>query len=564
MNSLILLGAAAVILAIAYCVYGRVLARWFEVDDKRPTPAHTKRDGVDFVPTHRIVLFGHHFASIAGAGPIVGPILAIYFGWGAVAIWLLVGCIFIGGLHDFSALILSVRNKGVSVATLIENYIGRSGRILFLSFCSAALILIIAVFAGMVADTFAKVPAVATSSLLFIAIAPLFGCVVTRLKVPLWLGSLVFVPLTFFCVFVGNWFPLDIQGLGIAEAHVRTAWILLLMFYCAVAATLPVWLLLQPRDYLNSWLLYAMILFGVLGIALTRPAIELPAFTGFVAPSFEGVGTCAFPFLFITVACGACSGFHALVASGTTSKQLARERDALSIGYGGMLLEALLGIIAIISVAWLGKDALTAAVVGGTKPPQLFAGGLQHFGAPLGLPEGLGGEFVMLALAAFLMTTLDTATRIARLTFEELLNRPSSLVPRHSNNEGRKTKDDMLSAFRPYLVTAVVVALSALLALTDAMTLWPVFGAANQLLAALVLLVATLWLIRKRKRAFWATLLPMAFMLAVSATGLVQMAYASFAAHTPVLGALAALLLLLTAFLLALSLRCITAEAHRR
>lgn len=558
---LLVLGAAA--FALAYRLYGRFLSRVFGLDSSRPTPAHAQRDGVDFEPAHRFVLFGHHFASIAGAGPIVGPILASYFGWGAVVLWLLLGAIFVGGVHDLAAMAISIRERGRSIAGLIDGYVGYLGRQLFLVFSLAALILVVAVFAGMVADTFVQTPAVATSSILFIAMAPVFGWLVYRHGLSLRTGSFVFVPLVFLSVAVGVWFPLDLHGLfGLDAAVARKVWVWALMVYAAAASVLPVWLLLQPRDYLNAYLLYAMMAFGVLGILVFRPGIELPAFAGWSAVGFGGRSTPIFPLLFVTVACGACSGFHSLVASGTTSKQLDREKDALPIGYGGMLIEGVLGFVALITVAYLSREQLgeqLAAAKGAA--PVLFARGLATFGARLGVPPEIGMAFVSLSVSAFLMTTLDTATRLARFTLQELVQPMGG------------TGGDELSVPRQvfankHAATAVVVLASAWLAFTDAQRIWPVFGASNQLLAALALLVATLWLIRHQARRAWVTFFPMIFMLAVSGTGLAQLARRELCATAgkgnAALGVIAAGLVVLSILLVVLAARSVRRELRAR
>lgn len=559
--TLLVLGLAAY--ALAYRLYGRFLEHVFGLDPSRKTPAHAQRDGVDYVPAHKFVLFGHHFASIAGAGPIVGPVLASYFGWVPVVAWLVVGAIFVGGVHDLAAMAISVREKGRSIAGLIDGYVGYAGRQLFLAFSLAALILVVAVFARMVADTFVQTPAVATSSLLFVAMAPVFGALVYRRGMSLRTGSLIFVPLVFLSVAVGVWFPVDLQvlcGLG-PEAAMRT-WIWVLMAYAAAASVLPVWLLLQPRDYLNAYLLYGMMAFGLLGILAFRPAIELPAFAGWSAANFGNHATPMFPLLFVTVACGACSGFHSLVASGTTSKQLDREQDALPVGYGSMLVEGILGFVALVSVAWLSRAQL-GEQLGTAKlsAPVLFAQGLAVFGERLGVDRTVGMAFVSLSVSAFLMTTLDTATRLARFTLQELLQPVGG---------GTLAVDGVprQQAANKFVATAAVVLASAGLAFTDAQRIWPVFGASNQLLAALALLVATLWLLRNHARHAWVTLLPMLFMLAVSGTGLAQLAVRELGSGAagkgnPVLGGIAAALVLLSAVLVVLAVRSVLPGARK-
>lgn len=514
MNGAMILGFAILFYLIAYFLYGGFLARLFGLNKNNPTPAHTMNDGVDYVPAKPFILFGHHFASIAGAGPIVGPIAASYFGWGAVLLWLLFGCVFIGAMHDMGAMVLSIRNKGKSIASVIENFIGYKGRVLFLSFCWATLILVVAVFAEMIADGFMATPSVATSSLLFIAIAPVFGWLVYRRGVSILVASCIFVPLVFFFVWLGTVIPLDLEP--VFHAHTRLAWLIILMIYAASASMLPVWLLLQPRDYLNSYLLYAMLIFGIAGIFIAAPAVELPAFAGTYASAAEGKPlTCFFPFLFVTIACGACSGFHSLVASGTTAKQLDNENDAKSVGYGGMLLEGVLGVVALVAVACF------AGAKGG--PQAKFAGGLAHFGANLGLPEDIGFAFVSLAVSAFLLTTLDTSTRLARFCWQELVAPPDTgSAPAPGVSPVRKAVGNVWTATIGTVVLVILLSCSG----SDS-ELWPIFGSANQLMAALTLLVISLWLVSRKVNPF-ISVVPMIGMLAVSVTALVQLAMAQF------------------------------------
>ncbi len=514
MNGAVLLLAATAYFVVAYVWYGRFLDRMFGVDSSRPTPATTRTDGVDYVPTPLPVLFGHHFASIAGAGPIVGPVLAIYLGWVPTVLWIAFGCVFIGAMHDFAALFLSVREEGRSIGHIIEKLMGYSGRQIFLLFCWAALVLVVTIFALLVAKTFVANPAVATASLLFVAMAPLFGWLVYKQGLSLVTGSLIFVPALFAAVWVGSWFPLDLEALfGCSPESARTIWLLVLFAYVFVASTIPVWLLLQPRDYLNSYLLYAMMLLGFLGILVAMPTFRLPAFAGWSAVNPKGSTVPVFPLLFVTVACGACSGFHALVCSGTTSKQISNERHIRPVGYGGMIVEGVLAVIALISVAFLTRTEYNELLVAKSSV-SAFASGLASFVGRLGVPEAIGGTFIALAISAFLLTSLDTATRLTRFTWQELL------LPR----AGRQ--DQPMTGLRKFFSNAFVatllsVAAAGYLAFSgDGMTIWPVFGASNQLLAALTLLAVTLYLI-KHKRNCLVALLPLLFMLIISGWALV-------------------------------------------
>lgn len=569
MNAFYLLFGSIFIYGLAYLLYGGFLKRLFGLDPQRPTPAHALRDDIDYAPAKAFVLFGHHFASIAGAGPIVGPILAIYFGWVPVILWLLLGCVFIGALHDFSAVILSIRNQGRSIASVIENYIGYAGRQLFLIFCWATLVLVVAVFAKLVAAGFMKTPAVATSSLLFIAIAPVFGWLVYHRGLSILKGSILFVPLVFAFIWIGTLIPLDLaQLLGTSPSQTKTIWILILMLYCGLASTLPVWLLLQPRDYLNSYLLYGMLLFGLVGIIAYQPTLQMPAFEGWVATDFLNTQTNLFPFVFITIACGACSGFHSLVASGTTAKQLNREQDALPVCYGGMLLEGVLGVIAMIAVAYLSREQILQA--GGTADASsLFASGLATFGSCLGIPQKFGAVFVSLSVSAFLLTSLDTATRLARFTLQELCSpRKASTSACEPIADGVPSQHQSRFArilSMPFVATFLSVILALWLTFGESDRIWPVFGAANQLLASLTLLVASLWLIRHRPLKSLVTLIPMFIMLSVSSVGLYQLAVRNFSpqGNTP-LAIICVLLLVLAAVLALFSLQSITREIKSR
>jgi carbon starvation protein len=547
MNGIVLLLGATALFAVAYFFYGRLLERVLGVDPARPTPAKTRGDGVDYVPAHPAVLFGHHFASIAGAGPIVGPIAAAYFGWGAVVAWVVLGCIFIGAVHDMVSLYLSVRHEGRSIASVIETVLGRPGKLLFLLFCWSTLILVCAEFTRQVALTFVNAPEVATASLLFIALAVVFGLAVNRLKVPLLPATVVFVPVMFAFIWVGTKAPLDLcRMFGLSPAGAQTAWSVVLLAYCFLASTLPVWLLLQPRDYLNSYLLYAMMGLGFLGVFAAAPAVNLDAFVGWRAPNAKGAMTPLFPFLFITIACGACSGFHSLVASGTTAKQLASERHIRPVAYGGMLLEGVLAILALLAVGSFAQPELLDKL-GSQSAVGLFAGGLASFCTKFGIPYEAGKVFMSLAVSAFLMTSVDTATRLARFTWQELFAGP----------QGRtKTPNPFVSPVsNMYVATGLVVALVALLLLGNpeaAKNLWNVFASANQLLAGLTLFTASLWLYKNRK-AWWITLFPMLFMLAVSSAGLWLLCTGSWKAGNPTLGVVTAILLALAAVLVLLA-----------
>ncbi len=520
MNGALLLIIASACFLAGYFIYAGMIARKLGVDPSKPTPAHTRKDGVDFVPAHPAVLFGHHFASIAGAGPIVGPVLAAEFGWASVALWIILGCVFIGAAHDMISLFLSIRHGGESIGSVIGTILGRPGKVLFLLFSWSALILVVTEFTRQIAVTFVADPAIATASLLFIAEAILFGLCVNKLKVSVLAASLVFVPLMFASVWFGSLIPFDLVKLfGLTPETTRIVWTLVLLVYCFIASTCPVWILLQPRDYLNSYLLYAMMVLGFLGVFVAHPTLSTDAFAGFSAVGRSGAADLLFPFLFVTVACGACSGFHALVASGTSAKQLDSERSIRPIAYGGMLLEGVLAIIALIGVAGTyasQKDYVSA--IQGMEPVQMFAATIAGFCVKIGIPQRVAESFMLLSVSAFLMTTIDSGTRLARFSWQELVD----ALP--CEGAAKKTARNM------YFGTALVVLLAAGLLLGSPATakqLWTIFASANQLLAALTLLAATLWF-AKNRRPCWITAIPMVFMMCVSSIALGMLFWKSF------------------------------------
>ena len=532
MNGATLLLLASACFLVGYFLYAKMIERKLGVDPSIPTPAHTKKDGVDFIPAHPTVLFGHHFAAIAGAGPIVGPVLAAEFGWGSVALWIILGCIFIGAAHDMISLFLSIRHGGESIGTVIGTILGKPGKILFLLFSWSALVLVVSEFTRQIAGTFVDDPAIATASLLFIAEAILFGLCVNKWKMSVLWSSLIFVPVMFAFVWVGNVYPLDLVKLcGWSPETVRMVWTIVLLVYCFFAATCPVWILLQPRDYLNAYLLYAMMALGFLGVFIAHPTLQLDAFTGLVGEGRFGPQL-LFPLLFVTVACGACSGFHALVASGTSAKQLDSEKGVRPVAYGGMLLEGVLAIIALIGVAGaFASQQEYVEAIKAKEPVQMFASTVAAMCVKLfsaiGLEQELGKRiaesFMLLSVSAFLMTSVDAGTRLARFSWQELIGKPTeeSGVPKKV-------------AYNMYFGTFFVVALAAALLLgasNTAKQLWTIFASANQLLAALTLLSATLWFVKNKKPA-WITGFPMVFMLGVSSLALGTLCWKSFTGET--------------------------------
>ena len=521
MNAAVLLIISIAILVVGYIFYGGWLSKKWGVDPNKVTPAHTMEDGVDYVPAKAPVLMGHHFSSIAGAGPINGPIQAAVFGWVPVALWVLIGGIFFGGVHDFGALFASVRNKGKSIGTVIEDSIGLKAKRLFLIFAYLTLLLVVAAFASIVANTFkatflenGAVDIAASSanastamiSIFFIVLAIFFGFFVYRRNAPLGISTIIGVALIAIAMVVGlKWHPLYLS---------YETWMIICGIYILVASVTPVWILLQPRDYLSSFLLYGMMILAVVGIIGCHPSIDtMPAFTGFkdtLAPTGSSIGY-LFPALFVTIACGAISGFHSLVGSGTTAKQLNREQDAQPIAYGGMLIESALAIISLCAVAYIWKDYADGTTV---VPTAVFAGGLS---AMLGELFGAGAQSVtysmlILAVSAFCLTSLDTATRLARYMFQEFWVKPGE-DPKNLTG-ARKVLTN------PYVATAITVVIGIALGMTGYAKIWALFGAANQLLAALGLLAVAAWLgkIGRNNKMF---IIPMVFMLLVTLTSLV-------------------------------------------
>ena len=483
MNILLILLVSLAVLIAGYLLYGRWLAKEWGVDPSRKTPSHTLEDGMDYVPAKAPVLMGHHFSSIAGAGPINGPIQAAIFGWVPVLLWVVVGGIFFGGVHDFGALFASVRNKGQSIGEVIRDTMGQKAKRLFLTFAWLTLLLVVAAFASIVASK--NVP---------VGIASVIGCVGIVLIVVIGL----------------NWHPI---------ALTYNTWMYVLGVYILIASVTPVWILLQPRDYLSSFLLYFMIavaVISVVGAALTGTgSTEIPAFTGFTATG-NGLFTSGtvFPALFVTIACGAISGFHSLVSSGTTAKQLDNERDAMPIGYGAMLVECVVAVLSLCAVAYVWKEVnVPAEELKLASPTIVFATGLSRMLGSF-TNEGVQNviyQMLVLAVSVFCLTSLDTATRLARYMFQEFWL-----------NEGETPKDATGirgTLANPYVSTAITVVFGVALGLTGYSKIWPLFGAANQLLAALGLLAVCAWLGSIGNKMFY---IPMCFMLVVTICSLIQ------------------------------------------
>ena len=497
MSSLLLAVIALIALAAGYFLYSPRVARWIEVDDNETTPAVEMNDGVDYVPAHHwTVLFGHHFASIAGAAPIIGPVIAcLFWGWLPAVIWIVLGGILFGAVHDFAALTLSAKNQGRSVANLAENVLGKGSRIIFSIFVFLALILVVAVFAAVAGLTLETTPEVVIPTFGLVLVALLTGFSLYHLKWPLWLCSLLGLVLLFFLIIAGYNFPVRLPVKDPSKW-----WTAILLIYGLIASVTPVTLLLQPRDHLAASVLFVGMVIGFLGLALTNPEINAPPVV-----NLSGGKGWLWPMMFVTIACGALSGFHSLVASGTTSKQLPRMRDSRVIGYGGMLTESALSVLAVIAVtAGLYWKAAPAGAAGAVYQDVFAEGGwINAFGTgydnitrgllePAAAWTGIGTLGMLIGitmLKTFVMTTLDSATRITRYISVELFGEAMGL-------KFMKNK---------YAATALVGILAAPLALGKWKAIWPVFGAANQLIASVVLIVVSIYLLdRKRKYLFAA------------------------------------------------------------
>ena len=508
MSGIVVLLIAIVVLALGYVFYGGWLAKSWGVDPDRKTPAHEFEDGIDYCPAKAPVLLGHHFASIAGAGPINGPIQAAVFGWVPVLLWVLIGGIFIGAVQDFSALFISIRNKGKSIGEVMEASLNHKCKMMFSVFTWLVMLLVDAAFADIVAKTFFSVGAsnptangsVATASLLFIPLAIVFGFVVYRKHAPLAISSVAGVAVLILCVYLGLKFPL------VGAFSTVAFWRAVVFIYCAIASVTPVWILLQPRDYLNSFLLYFMIGAAVIGIVGSNPSVQLHAFS-----AFDSKGNFVFPALFITVACGAVSGFHSLISSGTTSKQLDNEKNAKMIGYGAMLIECVLAVIALICVGAVSKDALTDATTGAKlgTPAIVFASAIEGFFVKMGLSAKAGSvafTVISLAVSAFCLTSLDTCCRLGRFTFQELF----------AAKEGEENAHPIRKALsNMYVATIVNVGIAAILCVGGYATLWKLFGACNQLVSVPALMAAAVYMksVGKKHGMFYV---PMFFMAAAS------------------------------------------------
>ncbi len=511
MNTLVIVLVAGVCLAAGYLFYGRWLAKTWGIDPNAKTPAVTKEDGQDYVPTNGWTVFAHQFSSIAGAGPVTGAIQAAVFGWVPVFLWIVLGGIFFGAVTDFGALYASVKNEGKSMGLLIEQYIGKTGRKLFLLFCWLFTLIVIAAFADMVAGTFnaytvvdgvsqlsdaAKTNGAAGSiSLLFIVFAVVFGLIQKKFKLTGWKQVVVGLICTVAAFAIGMACPITAT---------KDTWSYLTFAYIFLAAVLPMWLLMQPRDYMTTFMFAGMILGAVIGLLVAHPKMNLPAFTGFHNDTLGDL----FPILFVTVACGAVSGFHSLVSSGTSSKTVSNEKDMLKVGYGAMILESLLAILALCVAGAAAADDGTAA--SGT-PFQIFSSGVAGFFEMFGIPVYAAQCFMTMCVSALALTSLDSVARIGRMSFQELFS-----VDDMEHAEGwRKV------FCNKYFATVLTLACGFILTKIGYANIWPLFGSANQLLSALVLITLCVFLKvtgRKNRTLFP----PLIIMLCVTFTALVE------------------------------------------
>jgi carbon starvation protein len=522
----------AIVLFVAYRTYGALLARLLKLDEGAVTPAVEMRDGADYEPIQPRFLLGQHFSAIAAAGPIVGPILAgLLFGWVPALIWIVVGSIFIGGVHDFTTLVASIRHRARSIAEVVRDHMTQRAYLLFLAFIWIALVYIIVAFTDITASSFVgrqtlddgtvvSGGAIATSSLLYLALPLVMGLLLRYTRLSVGWATLAFLPLVGLAIWAGPQIPLDLGGLlGVGDAQAHRTWDVILLGYCFVASMVPVWLLLQPRGHLGGYILYAALAAAAVGLLLGGGTIQYPAFIGWTAAS----GQSLFPILFITIACGACSGFHAIIASGTTSKQLANEAHARPVGYGTMLLEAMVAIVALCCVMMLSPaDPLLRQQP--ARPNLIYASGIASFVDALGVPRAFAMAFGLMAFTTFVYDTLDVCARLGRYIIQELT--------------GWKGGWGQIAAAA---ITAAAPAYFVLQAATNAVgdpvpvwsVFWSLFGASNQLLAALSLLGVTVWLVRTGRRwAWWVTGLPTVWMYVMSVWALLIMTADGFTSAT--------------------------------
>ena len=514
MNSLVIVLIAVVVLGAGYLGYGRWLAKKWGVDPNAKTPAVANEDGKDYVPSSKLTVFAHQFSSIAGAGPVQGPIIAAMFGWVPVLLWLLVGGVFFGAVQDFGSLYASVKNGGKSIGLVIEKYIGKAGRRFFSLFCWLFTLLVIAAFTSMVSSTFNGFTAgadgavtknfngaaAATVSMLFIVVAMVFGVVMKTCKnMKEWLKAIVAIVLIVAMFAVGMKCPWYLNG---------DQWNYVIMAYLFLASVLPMWLLMQPRDYMTTFMLIGMLVGAFVGVLVGHPDMNLNAFNGFTVVSSTGAKSYLFPTLFVTIACGAVSGFHSLVSSGTSSKTVENEKDMLKVGYGAMILETLLGVISLIVV---GAVAVGGKAPEGLTPFQIFSQGIAGFLEKFGLPNSVANVFMTMCVSALALTSLDAVARIGRMSFQELFS-----VDDMEHAEGWRK-----FLCNTYFSTILTLVCAYVLTRIGYANIWPLFGSANQLLSALVLVTLCVFL-KVTGRSNKMLFPPLIIMLCVTGTALVE------------------------------------------
>jgi carbon starvation protein len=538
----IVLPSMAAFLA-AYFIYGRFLSKSFQLDNQNKTPACEINDGMDFVPAKKFFLLGQHFSAITAAGPIVGPIVAgLYFGWLPALLWIILGAIFIGAMHDFSSLVGSIRHKAKSIAEIVREHMSQRAYVLFLTYIWLALIYVIIAFTDITSRTFvnditapngSKIlgSGIATTSVLYLLLGVLMGLALHRFKMALWKATCIFIPLICAVIWLGQIFPLNIPAF-FGNDVIKT-WNLLLLVYCGVASIIPVWMLLQPRGYLGGFFLYTVLAAGCLGILFGGFHINYPAFLGFSHPKAGPL----FPMLFIIIACGACSGFHGIVSSGTTSKQLEHEKDAHMVGYGGMLLEGFIAVLSLVTVIMLAQGSPQSL----QDPNLIYAQGIGNFLGVFGIPLSFAISFGLMAFATFVYDTLDVATRLSRYILQELLG-----------IHGKKGAwiGTLGTLLLPLILVNMNVAGLDGNAVPAWKIFWIIFGSSNQLLAALTLLGLTVWLKKQGKR-WWITGIPMIFMLVMTLWSLIVMVLHPPGFKSEVVRAIAIVLLMLALLLVA-------------
>lgn len=527
MSLLLVVVLSAVCLFAAYRLYGGLMVRLLRLDPQAETPAVKLRDDVDYVPIDQKFLLGQHFSAIAAAGPIAGPILAgVLFGWVPALAWILVGSIFIGGIHDLTSLTASIRHKARSIAEVVREHMTRRSYVLFLLFIWFALVYIIVAFADITASSFVgsvelengqKVTGggIATSSLLYLALPVVMGLLLKFARMPLWLATVVFLPLVGVAIWIGQYIPFDVsQWLHVSDATAQRYWDVGLLVYCCIASVVPMWLLLQPRGHLGGYFLYAALLAAALGLIFGGKTAQYPAFI-----AWESAKGPLVPLLFITIACGACSGFHSLVASGTTSKQLRRETDAKLIGYGAMLLEGMVAVVSLCCVMMLAQNHPLV----GKAPNFIYARGIGKFLEVVHIDPTLGISFGLMAFTTFVYDTLDVCTRLGRYVVQELTGWRSRL--------GRAFATTITAGVPVYFLLRQPIDAATGKIVPAWKVYWDLFGASNQLLAALTLIGVTVWLWRTR-RAAWVWLvtgLPAIWMYIVSIWALALLIRVNFA-----------------------------------